>query len=185
MESKRVWIAFFSQTGNELNEVSKRLGRYPDRVYTSNWPNRTNEELRKAMGYDKFWTFSYNRSISDRQHRDAFSSFPPECLVTLHGWLRIVPGDLCEKFEIYNGHPGLIDTYPILKGKDPQKKAWDLMLPKIGCVIHKVTAGIDEGEIISRDSLLNTYKSQDEVIMKLHDLSVELWINFLRGKLCV
>ena len=38
------------------------------------------------------------------------------------------PGEVCEKRNIYNGHPGLITQYPQLKGKDPQQKAIDLGL---------------------------------------------------------
>ena len=46
-------------------------------------------------------------------------------LITLNGWLRIVPPDKCAKYNIYNGHPGLITKYPELKGKDPQQRMWE------------------------------------------------------------
>ena len=32
------WIAFFSHTGNEIYNISKELGRYPDRVITNKSP---------------------------------------------------------------------------------------------------------------------------------------------------
>ena len=43
-------------------------------------------------------------------------------LITLHGYLRIIPENICKQCKhIYNGHPGLINMYPELKGKDPQE----------------------------------------------------------------
>ena len=39
----RPWIAFFSQTGSEIVEVSKLLGRWPDLIITNERP----EHLRK------------------------------------------------------------------------------------------------------------------------------------------
>ena len=33
------WIAFFSHTGNEIYNISKELGRYPDRVITNKSPD--------------------------------------------------------------------------------------------------------------------------------------------------
>jgi folate-dependent phosphoribosylglycinamide formyltransferase PurN len=48
----------------------------------------------------------------------------PDAIVTLHGWLRVIPAYVCERSRIYNGHPGLITKYPELKGKDPQVRAF-------------------------------------------------------------
>ena len=39
----RPWVAFFSQTGSEIVEVSKLLGRWPDLIVTNERP----EHLRK------------------------------------------------------------------------------------------------------------------------------------------
>ena len=75
----------------------------------------------------------------------------PNAIVTLHGWLRIVPPYVCERSKIYNGHPGLITKYPELKGKDPQEKAFKLKHKTIGCVLHKVSAGVDEGKIVMEE----------------------------------
>ena len=100
-------------------------------------------------------------------------------LVTLHGWLRIVPPPVCIRFSIYNGHPGLITTYPELKGKDPQKKAFELKHPIIGCVIHKVTPEVDDGTILQYRSTTNIYEDEESLTNALHDMSVDLWFDFL------
>ena len=38
----KVWIAFFSQTGGEIADLAKSLGKWPDRIYT-------NERDRKSV----------------------------------------------------------------------------------------------------------------------------------------
>ena len=121
---------------------------------------------------------------------------PEDSLVTMHGWLRIVPGEVCEKRNIYNGHPGLITKYPELKGKDPQKKAIELKHATGGCVIHKATAELDGGPIVaeSKEVSINGWSEasklvkefgveEDYVIQKLHRVSVDLWVDFLKDKL--
>ena len=83
-------------------------------------------------------------------------------IITLHGWLRIMPPEICNRYEIYNGHPGLITKYPELKGKDPQMRAWEGDYEFCGSVLHRVTEGVDEGEIINlKNSRL------DELIQEL------------------
>jgi folate-dependent phosphoribosylglycinamide formyltransferase PurN len=105
-------------------------------------------------------------------------------LITLHGWLRVLPEEITNKYEIYNGHPGLITIYPDLKGKDPQVKAWEANYKTIGSVIHRVTAGVDEGPVVlerayNSDKLL----SLDDTFRILHNISTDLWIKFLKERL--
>ena len=99
--------------------------------------------------------------------------------------MNIVPADICNEFKIYNGHPGLINYYPELKGKDPQERAWESIINYqfVGSVIHRVTAGVDEGPIIcyqkvnssSCISLVSTFS-----ILKL--TSLDSWIDFFNNK---
>jgi len=129
------WVAFFSQTGSEILEISERLGYLPDRIVMNNDMDRKlNPELVRI---------ARNRFYNIRNKPTPFEYYEniqAGDLVTLHGWLRIVPKPVCDRFKIYNGHPGLITTYPELKGKDPQKKAFELKHKDIGCIIHKVTS---------------------------------------------
>ena len=90
----------------------------------------------------------------------------PEAIITLHGWLRIMPKEVCERFSIFNGHPGLITEYPELKGKDPQIRAFEGKYPVMGCVIHKVTAGVDEGKIL-KEIRFNAWNIKEEEMWKV------------------
>lgn len=173
----RPWIAFFSQTGSEIVEVSKLLGRWPDMIVTNERP----EHLRKIHPAleDKHLVFVENKP-TDEELSMVLSQYGNP-LVTLHGWLRIMPPYICNRFEIYNGHPGLITEYPELKGKDPQQKAFDLGLEFSGCVIHEVTEGVDEGRILRSRKVSIKGLEIGELFHTLHSISVSLWVDFLKN----
>ena len=175
----RPWIAFFSQTGSEIVEVSKLLGRWPDMIVTNERP----EHLRKIHPAleNKHLVFVENKPTEEELSMVIGQYGNP--LVTLHGWLRVMPPYICNRFEIYNGHPGLITKYPELKGKDPQQKAFDLGLEYSGCVIHKVTEGVDEGKILLERKVYIKELEIGELFTILHSISVSLWVEFLKNKL--
>lgn len=174
---RRPWIAFFSQTGSEIVQVSKALGREPDLIITNDRP----DHLRKISEEIELCYLLPNKPIlSDYEH--VLSAFDNP-LVTLHGWLRVMPEEVCNEYEIYNGHPGLITKYPALKGKDPQKRAWEGCYPTAGCVIHKVTPGVDEGEVLMERESVNKQLPLNELFHILHDTSVSMWVEFLKNKL--
>lgn len=178
-DTKRCWFAMFSQTGSELQEVCKRLNKWPDVVVTN------------AAEVDKsIWSKTMlvqiglkDRVVSSNLYESLFEAFSAgdEPLVTLHGWLKIVPGDVCQRYQIFNGHPGDIKKFPQLKGKDPQKKAFDLKLPFSGCVIHRVTAEVDGGPIVMHDEVPIAHcKSVEETIETLKKTSIEQWTKLLK-----
>ena len=175
METK-VWIAFFSQTGAEIADIAESLGRWPDRIYTNERPDhlRTIDERIVKQGF-----FTLNNKPTLEEYED-FLVYFPEALITLHGWLRIMPPEICEKFTIYNGHPGLITEYPELKGKDPQIRAYEGKYPVAGTVIHRVTAGVDEGKVIAEERFNNWNLELDDLFRILRDRSLYLWCNFLK-----
>ena len=113
------WIAFFSQTGSEIADISEALGQAPDVIITNDRPEhlRTIDERIEKQGY-----FTWANKPTEEDYISLLEAYP-DAVVTLHGWLRIVPPYVCERSNIYNGHPGLITKYPELKGKDPQEKA--------------------------------------------------------------
>ena len=178
------WITFFSQTWSEIANLARIFGRKPDLIVTNNVDeskDKYHPELRKL-----------NAIIMSAQHDILMNYFrtqtlyaEQETLITLHGYLRIIPEDICEKYNIYNGHPGSIRMYPELKGKDPQVRAWHNKerYPIIGSVVHKVTPGVDEGEIIIEENTPNTAESLEQSFILLKDTSLKAWIKFLQGKL--
>ena len=94
-----------------------------------------------------------------------------------------MPPKICKKYTIYNGHPGLITVYPELKGKDPQIKAFNAKHEVMGCVLHRVTAGVDEGKVIAEERF-NAFQITEEEMWKVtRDRSQYLWTQFLNKML--
>lgn len=174
--SKR-WVALFSQTGSEIVAVSQRLRRYPDVCISNRFDlYGISKTLVNSMDIT---LCSKTPSVAEYTHLIGDSE---DTIVTLNGWLRIVPFGVCSVYEMYNGHPGLITKYD-LKGKDPQQKAIDMRLETSGCVIHKVVPEIDSGEIVSSREVSIENLLREEVFSTLHKTSVDLWVEFLKGKL--
>lgn len=178
----RRWVAFFSQTGSEILEVSRALNRVPDKViYNTNFGKGPpiNEELQAVLKASEKVIYITPNRPEVFNYKDLLV---PGDLVTLHGWLRIVPPVICDNFEIYNGHPGLITEFPELKGQNPQQKAIDLELKTSGCVIHEVTAEVDAGKILKTKEVSIEGMETGQVFEALHDASIQLWVEFLKEK---
>jgi len=166
-----MWVALFSNSGNELAAVCNKLGIKPDVMYCDK------ERV------------DWHPDISDdtilMSHVDvikALSILPKNTLVTLHGYLRLIPSNAISN-NMYNVHPGDIVKYPELKGIHPQAKALSLKLPSTGVVIHKVTEEVDDGEIVASATYsIAENETEFSLINNLRDLSIDLWCDFLRGR---
>lgn len=173
----RTWIAFFSQTGKEISDLAKEIGRWPDVIVTNERPldkRKIDSEIE-----NKFYVQLSNTPTVE-EYEDLLGYYDKP-LITLHGWLRIIPEEVCERYEMYNGHPGLISIYPELKGKDPQIRAYEGDYEYIGSVIHRVTPGVDEGEINYSIKVQKQNWTLDETFLKFRELSLDLWKRFLIG----
>ena len=170
------WIAFFSQTGSEIADIADSIKRWPDVIITNDRPEhlRTVDERIAKQGY-----FTWSNKPTEDEYIELLEAYP-DALVTLHGWLRIVPEYVCERSRIYNGHPGLITKYPELKGKDPQVRAFELKHDTIGCVLHEVVAGVDEGKVIAEERVNAFGLDLENTFRILRDRSLYLWVNFLK-----
>jgi folate-dependent phosphoribosylglycinamide formyltransferase PurN len=179
------WVALFSRTGQEIVELSKKLKRYPDMVIT----NAIEEDIvPKLLKIASKQSIDYVRLKDRPTAEEYFSILPinkPKLIITLHGWLRIIPKEVCEFFKgrLFNGHPGLITVYPELKGFNPQKKAFDLHLPVSGSVVHEVSPEVDEGRIVSTAEIPIAGLSLDEVYSALRKTSLDAWSSFLNSYL--
>lgn len=174
------WIALFSQSGTEVVEIAKRLGRAPDLILTDrNYDNRHPD----IFNMSKLLVMSHG---GVEEMLKLYVNQDKTCIVTLHGYLRILSPSICDLYEyrMFNGHPGDIVTYPELKGKDPQKKALQLQLPSTGTIIHEVTSELDSGGIVDRATLdIDKDMTEEVLITKLRDLSIDLWVNLLKRRL--
>lgn len=167
-------IALFSQTGSEIANLIDN-GITPTSIISD---QKNKSKIDKRIDVNKGVTFIQKKDVKNVQHlRDIFGD-PLTCIITLHGWLNIIPKEICDEYQIYNGHPGLITKYPELKGKDPQVRAYEGDYLSIGSVIHRVTPGVDEGTVILSSRMYNDCKTLDDTFMKLKNISLKLWVKF-------
>lgn len=171
---KRPWITFFSQTGSEIANISDSLGRTPDLIITNKDPDECQDVDERI---DMLYHLSRKPSIEE--YEEILSAFDNP-IITLHGYLRILPKEICERYEIYNGHPGLITEYPELKGKDPQIRAYEGKYPVVGAVLHRVIPEVDEGKVIAEERFNAFNLSLDDLFRILKDRSLYMWTNFLK-----
>ena len=186
MQVKSKWVAFFSQSGSEITSLIK-LGYNPDLVVTDNLESfLCLEEFFKDKGI-AFWYKPINFKKNYLKVRYYDEILHEDDVVTLHGWLNIVPVKTCESFTIYNGHPGHIVNYPELKGKDPQERAFKNLkkYDTVGCVIHRVTEEVDGGEVVvlAEQSTNTNIKihSLDAMFGICSSLSLISWEHFFRN----
>lgn len=172
------WVALFSQTGSEIYNLSEALGRFPDIIISNTYEVSDKIIDPRLMGATTI------RCVESKCiNEDLFNL--PHSFITLHGYLRILPSSICDIHEIYNGHPGLITTYPELKGKDPQEKVWNNLLKytKIGSVVHKCVAEVDSGRVVETVSTPNRCTTKEEVYATLKETSFKCWVNFLERRI--
>ena len=177
------WIALFSQTGQEIIDISEQIQRTPDLIISNNHPSKVNNILK---GVQYRWLPTFSKESKTLDILDEVVNDIDNTIITLNGWLRIVPPDKCSKYNIYNGHPGLITRYPELKGKDPQQRAWDDLHKyyKIGSVVHKVVEEVDAGDVetVSEASTASIL-TIDDTYDALRRTSLEAWYSFLKERL--
>ena len=185
MQVSNKWVAFFSQTGSEIINLVKK-GYKPDIIITD---NKKSFKQRKAFFESENIEFCYRpvQKTSKRKVQYYKEILHTSDVVTLHGWLNIVPAEICEGYVIYNGHPGHIVKYPELKGKDPQERAYNNLeeYDVIGSVIHRVTSEIDGGEVVVvAEQPTNTcikINSLDGMYNVCSALSALTWEHFFRN----
>lgn len=179
------WTTFISQTGSEVMSLAKALNIVPSLLITNN-PKKLKEEVilfLKDNGCE-LRVIPFNPLLEHYLQEDILNSN----IITLHGYLRILPGEFIQSYRpraIYNGHPGLITDYPELKGKDPQVRAWEGQYNFIGSVVHEVTEGVDEGEVVDCTFRVNKATSLDSMYDLLRETSMGAWTSFFKNNLLV
>jgi len=175
------WVALFSMSGSEIAGLTAALGRGPDSIITDNTDEgdyNIHNDIKDLPHLTK-QSFKTNTKDKVKLYEKFLDGYD---LITLHGWLNIVPPAICKKYNILNGHPGLITKYPDLKGKDPQFKAWTRLkrYEHIGSVVHHVVPEVDSGTIVAvSETPVGTTTSLDDVYKALANTSKSAWINAL------
>lgn len=184
-------ISLFSRTGSEILNISRKRNRWPDAIITN---KQTLEDVNGELlsnAYHSIIVIPDKPCIND--YLTAFESIgaPDELFITLHGYLRIIPKEICDQYTMYNLHPGDIVNYEILKGKDPVQRITEDMTT-IGCVLHRVSAELDSGEIImhkTHNNMLRIPKGpySDDVVrtvvneLILRQMAEDMWVDFLNN----
>lgn len=155
--------------------------RKPDAIITNRQDdNGLFDPLKKEKDEGKLNWITLPKNPELKDYKKALKKFK-EPVITLHGYLRILPKDICKKYEIYNLHPGLITEYPELKGKDPQIRAIEAGHPRVGCVIHRVIPEVDEGEIILSNAINTLTVPKERISLNLRSLATVMWYEFFNN----
>ena len=168
------WVALFSQTGTEIFNLIEDLAIKPDRIIINN-SDLTNVNSKLLNKYfDVLWVVPNKPSIEE------YDTFLDEStIVTMHGWLRIVPPAICERYKIYNLHPAPLTRYPFLKSKDPQKRCIEQDLEYGGNTLHECSSELDSGKIIYEDEVRIRGYSVDVAYDAIYASAFKLWKKFL------
>ena len=159
-------ICYVASTNAEALMISKELSLYLHNNQIQYFPEK------EILPYDHF---SSPESIIKNRFSILNEKWKDNVLVTLHGYLRILPPSFCDKTRIYNGHPGLITKHPELKGFNPQKKAFEAGTYKtVGSVIHEVIPELDSGDVVAEGEINNDFDNLENCTLALHDLSIQL-----------
>lgn len=173
MLKNKKWAALFSHTGSEIVSIGTILNRNPDIVITNNTPG--SDHIHEGIR-DNIYT---QKKPSVEDYRNVLEDAD---IVTLHGWMRVIPREICSEYDIYNLHPGLITLYPELKGADPQKRVAQESVrtySRVGCVIHRVVPQVDAGEVLAECSTFNDFYGESQLSCHLHKMATQLWIQLL------
>lgn len=174
------WVAFFSHSGSEIVTLSKILGRYPDLIITDSKSTNWHKDLLHPAQINLVHSLSHK--LKADEYIELIDSVDIGSVITLHGWMNIVPAKVCERYTIYNGHPALCNWYPELKGKDMQ----DVVVgnvetyPRIGSIVHEVTPVVDDGPVITTSFTTNRASyTREQVYEKLRHTSLVSWLKLI------
>lgn len=181
MKVQKDWGVLISQTGSEVISIGQETGFLPSLLVTNRLAKIPEKNLEIFGKYGVIIkTIPLKPSLEDYLCPELLE----KKLITLHGFLRIVPAEFFEKYEgkIYNGHPALITRYPELKGFNKQEDIAGNQekYPLCGSVIHEVIPELDSGDVVGAIETENTAKTIDEAYTLLRTTSLQSWDFFFK-----
>jgi phosphoribosylglycinamide formyltransferase-1 len=176
------WAVLVSQTGSEVVAISEKLGILPSLVVT-NRITKISEKNMEIFGKNNVEIVVLPNKPTLEQYLR--SGLLEKELITLHGFLRIIPEGFFPHFKgkIYNGHPALITRYPELKGFNKQEDIAGNQekYPRCGSVVHECIPELDAGEVVAVVAVPNTADTIDEAYALLRETSLRSWEIFFKG----
>ncbi len=175
------WGVLISQTGSEVVAISEKLGILPSLIVTNNITKISPRNM-EIFGENNVEIYVIPRKPELINYLR--SRINLKKLITLHGYLRILPEELFPYMEgeVYNGHPGLITSYPELKGFNKQEDIAGNQekYPYCGSVVHEVIPELDSGKVITSCGVENTASTIDEAYALLRETSLKSWETFFK-----
>lgn len=184
------WYSLFSHTGKETEALTHSLwddGVRLERAYTDNQNFKGDLNLCGAHVCIVKSRAALNEMLCSNVY------FNDESLITLNGYMGIVPADTLRNLhvrgcKVYNIHPAPIQLYPELRGKDPQERMYEGIQQRkyawIGVVIHEVDEGVDTGKIVHWVLQMADHgMTKDELYVRLHELGTQAWESFFRERM--
>lgn len=176
------WGVLISQTGSEVIAISEKLGILPSLIVTNNITKITPRNM-EIFGENNVEIHSIPQKPSIVDYLRTRINLKE--LITLHGYLRILPADLFPYLQgsVYNGHPALITKYPELKGFNKQEDIAGNQekYPFCGSVIHECIPELDAGKVIISCNIKNTTNTIDEAYELLRNTSLITWEAFFKS----
>ena len=86
--AQRPWIALFSQTGSEIVNLQQALGRTPDLIVTNHRPDHL-----RAINEGIEICYEMSNKPTLEEYEEVLSQYDNP-LITLHGWLRVLPEEI-------------------------------------------------------------------------------------------
>jgi hypothetical protein len=181
MKVQEDWAVLVSQTGSEVISIGKETGYLPGLLITNRLYNISSDNLKFLGNHGVIIkTIPLKPTPADYLTPELLSMK----LITLHGFLRIVPPDFFRHFtgKIYNGHPALITRYPELKGFNKQEDIAGNQekYPICGSVVHEVIPELDSGRVIVSVEADNNTNTIDEAYDLLRQTSLDSWKLFFK-----
>lgn len=176
MEIRNDWGVLISQTGSEVLSIGQETGFLPSLLVTNRLAKIPEKNLEI---FGKYGVTVKTIPLKPSLENYLFPELLSKKLITLHGFLRIVPAEFFDKYQgkIYNGHPALITRYPELKGFNKQEDIAGNQekYPLCGSVIHEVIPELDSGDVVAAIETENTATTIDEAYSLLRITSLESW----------
>ena len=176
----RPWICFFSQSGQEIVNLAKILGRWPDLIVTNERPESVRNIHPDIKDSNTIVTVPPTPTQDDYQKVLEYYKNP---VVTLHQWTEVVPPKICSSFTIFNVHRGLTTVYPELQVKDPLTTALSNKHRVLGCVLQKVAKQVGTGKVLAEERFNAWYITHKEIEIALQNRALYMWTNFLQKTL--
>lgn len=177
MNSNRPVLMVFSQTGSECNWLINQQVITPHAVIM-----HENPRLKVCSDFNGIFHYHLPNKPTVQDYENIFGKYNNP-IICLHGFLRIIPPEICEKYKsIINLHPADICKYPELKGLDPINRV--IKDPNkyttIGVTIHRVTPIVDDGQVLINKSISRPNNELD-IYTDIKKLSRECWSHLYKN----